>query len=130
MSAVPATPIVPSALAARFDEIRALVDLAETYAADGAPMSAMQNLVDAIAAIRSMIEPAPDDIQEPMPLDDLVATVTAALLRRTPHEVASVPWVAKAIGAHEPSIRAMGEVAGHAEERYRAKLVEWITRDR
>ncbi|MFI1226049.1 MULTISPECIES: hypothetical protein [Streptomyces] len=120
---------VPSKLAEQFDNVRELVNVAETYAEDGAPMSAMQNLVDAIATIRSIIEPAPDQDQRPMPLEWLVETVEGAQHRRKPEEVAAVPWVAEAIGLHAPAIRALGEVAALAEQQYRAALVEWITRD-
>jgi hypothetical protein len=120
---------VPSKLAERFDKVRELVNVAEIYAEDGAPMSAMQNLVDAIAAIRNIIEPAPDENRRPMPLERLVETVEGAQHRRKPEEIAAVPWVAEAIGLHAPAIRALGEVAALAEKQYRAALVEWITRD-
>ncbi|GAA5070458.1 hypothetical protein [Streptomyces similanensis] len=120
---------VPSKLAERFGKVRELVDVAETYAEDGAPLSAMQNLVDAIAVIRSVIEPAPRQDRQPMALERLVTTVEGALHLREPEEVAAVPWVAEAISLHEPSIRALSEVAALADQRYRAALVEWITRD-
>ncbi|MFD3309412.1 hypothetical protein [Streptomyces sp. NPDC058656] len=120
---------VSSKLAERFDKIREQVDVAEMYAADGAPMSAMQNLVDAIATIHGIIEPSPDQNRQPMPLERLVETVEGALHRRKSEEIAAVPWVAEAIGLHEPAIRALGEVAALAEQQYRAALVEWIGRD-
>lgn len=116
-------------LAERFDKVRELVNVAEIYAEDGAAMSAMQNLVDAIATIRSITEPAPDQNRRPMPLERLVETVEGAQHRRKPEEIAAVPWVAEAIGLHAPAIRALGETAALAEQQYRAALVEWITRD-
>lgn len=120
---------IPSKLAERFDKVRDLVSVAETYAEDGATMSAMQNLVDAIAAIRSIIEPAPDQDRHPMPLERLVETIEGALHGRKAEEIAAVPWVAEAIGLHDPAIRAMGEMAALAAQQYRTALVEWITRD-
>jgi hypothetical protein len=120
---------VPSKLTERFAKVRELVDIAEIYADDGAPMSAMENLVDAIAAIRLIIEPSPERDQCPMPLERLVELVEGAQHRRKPEEIAAVPWVAEAIGAHAPKMRGMGEVAALAEQRHRAALVEWITRD-
>lgn len=121
--------VVSSKLAERFGKVRELVDVAETYAEDGAALSAMENLVDAIATIRSIIEPAPDQDRRPMSLERVVATVEGALHRRTAEEIAAVPWVAEAIGQHAPRIRALGEVVAVAEQQYRAALVEWIARD-
>lgn len=120
---------VPRKLAERFAKVRELVDVAETYAEDGAAMSAMENLVEAIAEIRSIIEPTPKEDRRPVPLEQLVATVEGALHRRKAEEIAEVPWVAEAIGLHDPAIRAMGEVAALAEKLHQAALVEWITRD-
>ncbi|MFD9190317.1 hypothetical protein ACFWCA_19065 [Streptomyces phaeochromogenes] len=122
-------PAVSSQLAERFDKVRELVDVAEMYAADGAPLSAMQNLVDAIATIRRIIEPASGQNQQPMPLERLVEVMEGALRRRTPEEIAAVPWIAEAIGLHCPAIRAQGEVAALAERQHRAALAEWISRD-
>ncbi|RZU28218.1 hypothetical protein EV284_6384 [Streptomyces sp. BK022] len=118
-----------SKLAQRFAQIRERVDLAETYAEDGATMTAMQTLTDAVTAILGMIQPSPDPDRKPMPLEQLVETVEGALYRRTAEQVAAVPWVAEAIGLHDPRIRALGEVAALAEQQYRAALVEWIGRD-
>ncbi|MEU1275629.1 hypothetical protein [Streptomyces sp. NPDC005799] len=120
---------VSSKLTERFDRVRELVDVAHIYAEDGAALSAMQNLVDAIAAIRSIIEPGPDQDRRPVPLERLVETVEGAQRTRKPEEIAAVPWVAEAIGLHDPAIRALGDVATLAQQRYHAALVEWITRD-
>ncbi|MEU2585256.1 hypothetical protein ABZ612_20310 [Streptomyces avermitilis] len=96
---------VSSKLTERFDRVRELVDVAHIYAEDGAALSAMQNLVDAIAAIRSIIEPGPGQDRRPVPLERLVETVETvegAQRTRKPEEIAAVPWVVEAIGLHAP----------------------------
>lgn len=70
---------VPSKLAERSTNV------AEAYAEDGAAMSAMQNLVDDIAAIRGIIEPAPDQNRR-LPRAAVVAEEVAAGLQFR-HEV-------------------------------------------
>ncbi|MCG8971841.1 hypothetical protein [Streptomyces sp. CL12-4] len=121
--------VVPSKLADRFAHVHDLVDLAETYAEDGAPVSATHNLVDAIKAIRAIIEPAPDQDRRPVTLEQLLATVEGARRTRELEEIAAVPWIAEVIGQHAPAIRALGEVAAQAEQQYRTALIEWMSRD-
>ncbi|MFE7072640.1 hypothetical protein ACFU96_21415 [Streptomyces sp. NPDC057620] len=120
---------IPSKLTDRFDKVRELVDVAEMYAADGAPMSAMQSLVEAITNIRSIIEPAPDQDRHPMARERLVETVEGALHRRTPEEVAAVPWVAASIGEHDERIGALASLVETVTAQHQAALVKWITRD-
>ncbi|MFJ7004187.1 hypothetical protein ACIQU7_24025 [Streptomyces albidoflavus] len=120
---------LPRPLAEKFAAIHDQVAVAETFAEDGATMTAADCLVAAVAIIRSILEPGPEAARTVVPLEKLVETVTGALHRRSPAEVAAVPSVAQAIGMHAPRIRALGEAAATAQEQYLAALVEWIGRD-
>ncbi|MET8696849.1 hypothetical protein ABZV65_30415 [Streptomyces bauhiniae] len=121
---------LPSKLGEQFDKVREHVDLAETYAEDGAPLTAVHNLVDAIAVIQGIIQP-PDAASDrrPVSLEKLVDAAVSTSRYRSVQATAAVPHIAEQIGLHDPRIRALGEVAALAEQQYRAALVEWIERD-
>ncbi|KFG71502.1 hypothetical protein [Streptomyces mutabilis] len=118
---MPAQPTEPVDLA---EQIRDLVDVAATYAADGAPQTATDRLLEARALIDSMM-PRPT-VTPVVPLKTLTETVRNALHRRTPEDIAAVPWVAEAIGQHDDRAGALGELVTMTNEKHRAALVAWI----
>ncbi|MGW0562844.1 hypothetical protein ACWDZ4_20050 [Streptomyces sp. NPDC003016] len=109
-----------------YQDIAGAIELAETYAEDGAPHSAADQLVEARNLIDKMLTPAATAPTPAMPLPQFMETVTGALVRRTPAEVAQVPWVAQTISAYAPHINALRELAETTAQRYQAALVDWI----
>ncbi|WP_331732931.1 hypothetical protein OG613_48945 (plasmid) [Streptomyces sp. NBC_00015] len=113
-----------------YARIRGLIDVAETYAEDGAPQTAVARLLAARALIDGIVQPLPEPTTATMPLEQLVDAVEAASWRKTPDEVAAMPWVAEAINQHDPLIRALGKRAELARRQHQVALVDWIQQDR
>ncbi|NML55086.1 hypothetical protein HHL19_35845 [Streptomyces sp. R302] len=120
---------VSPAPAEKFKRVRELVDAAEAHAENGAAHRAMESLVDAAVVIHHLLDPNPGQTWASRSLEGAVRLVEGAKYRRTPEQIAGAPIVQDAIGQHAPEIRALGETAALAERRYRAALIEWITRD-
>ncbi|MFB6700268.1 hypothetical protein [Streptomyces rubiginosohelvolus] len=112
-----------------YAQLRDLVDVAETYAEDGAPLSAQERLLEARTVLDGILRPRGTRTAPSVPLENLVATVEAAALRRAPEDIAAVPWVATAIGEHDERIGALGELVEQVAAQHRAAIVEWIGRD-
>lgn len=111
-----------------FGQIRDLVDLAETYADDGAPQSATHNLMEARALLEGLLT-GPPATAPTRSLEHLVDTVEGAGFRRTPEEIAAVPWIAQEIGRHDPRIGALGDLVETIRQQHQQAVVEWINRD-
>jgi hypothetical protein len=107
--------------------VRQMADVVGIRMVRAMAQEAVRRAAHVLATMNAGGSAAPTPLPEkPMERDKLIDTVTGALFRRSPDEIAGTESVAMAICAHAPRINALREVGEIAQAQYRAALVDWI----